>query len=182
MKTRLAATIGADAAASVYAAFLADLAAVHAEAVLYVAEPGFPVELAGGLPIRVQHGPDLGARMARAFEDGVEVLIGSDLPTVSQEDITAARTLLRDHDLVLGPAEDGGYWLIAMSRPLDVLGGIAWSTSDVLDQTLARADQLGLRVALLDTRFDVDTVDELRRLARLPDLPPHTAAVVAAWG
>src|SRR4029077_14050553 len=95
-------------------------------------------------------------------------------------------------DVALGPAEDGGYYLIAvrpgaLSRRL--FEGIAWSTERVLAQTLERCRELGLRVAMLPMAADVDTPDDLRRLAaRLGEEPeggcpacPRTRELLAAW-
>ena len=113
---------------------------------------------------------DLGARMSRAFAEAFAsgatrvVLIGSDCPHVTTGDIAAAAAALDDHDAVLGPAEDGGYWLVALRAPAPGLfGQIAWSTEGVLTQTLARAQSLGLRVHLLRTLPDVDTVEDWQR-------------------
>ncbi len=111
---------------------------------------------------------DLGARMNRAFAQGFAsgaarvVLIGSDCPHLTTGDIAAAA--LTDHDVVLGPAEDGGYWLVALRAPAPGLfEQIEWSTDGVLAQTLARAQSLGLRVHLLRTLPDVDTVEDWQR-------------------
>src|SRR5690606_34893171 len=70
-------------------------------------------------------------------------------------------------DLVLGPAADGGYYLIAARGPLDVFAGIEWSTSSVLAATNARARARGLRVALVERDFDVDTPEDLAELRAL---------------
>ena len=111
---------------------------------------------------------DLGRRLVRVtrrFPVGRLVIIGSDTPTVKRADIAAAFDALRSHDAVLGPARDGGYWLIGLRRsargplPFD---GIRWSSPDTLADTLARLQ--GLRVATLRTQEDIDDEASLKRL------------------
>lgn len=111
---------------------------------------------------------DLGDRMheafAEAFQDGAErvVLAGTDCPGVSADIFEKAFKALDRNDLVLGPASDGGYYLIAMKRPLPSLfAGIPWSTKDVLSQTMQAADKLGLRLSLVDLLNDVDRPEDL---------------------
>jgi glycosyltransferase A (GT-A) superfamily protein (DUF2064 family) len=91
--------------------------------------------------------------------------------------IVQAAGLLEPVDLVLGPAEDGGYYLIGMSRPHpNLFDGIAWSTKMVLAQTLDRAQELGLNSALTPPWRDVDTADDLARFQdELQNLPPLSA-------
>ena len=96
------------------------------------------------------------------------VLIGSDLPELAAADLAAAFNALTRCDLVLGPAADGGYWLIGLAGnwPRLFAGGpraIAWGGDQVLAQTLAVADQLGLVVTLLPIRHDLDRPEDLRR-------------------
>src|SRR5262249_24760372 len=113
---------------------------------------------------------DLGERLSRAFRDAFAsgarrvVVIGSDCPDVTPADIHAAWAALEAHDVVLGPAIDGGYWLIglqALHEPL--FRGVRWSTSTVLTQTLALCHQQGLRVHRLRELSDVDTEEDWRR-------------------
>ena len=118
-----------------------------------------------------QEGEDLGARMshacAGAFKNGYRrvLLVGSDLPTLQSSAYTQALDLLATHDVVLGPALDGGYYLIGLTRPMsDLFVGIPWSTSQVLALTQRKADALGLRTALLPPCRDVDTIDDLLAL------------------
>lgn len=111
---------------------------------------------------------DLGrklVRVSRRFPVGRLVIIGSDTPTVKRADIAAAFNALRSHDAVLGPARDGGYWLIGLRRsargplPFD---DIRWSSPETLADTLARL--AGLRVATLRTLEDIDDEASLKRL------------------
>jgi rSAM/selenodomain-associated transferase 1 len=96
------------------------------------------------------------------------VLIGSDLPELAAADLVAAFDALARCDVVLGPAADGGYWLIGLAGrwPRLFAGGlraIAWGSDQVLAQTLDVADQLGLVVTLLPIRHDLDRPGDLRR-------------------
>jgi rSAM/selenodomain-associated transferase 1 len=118
--------------------------------------------------------------------------LGSDHPTVSTETIRDAfERVEAGAEVVLGPSDDGGYFLIALAPGAlrrELFDGVAWSTSAVLEQTLERAAGLGLSVELLPTGHDVDTAEDLDRLAReLSDpevaaLCPRTRALLAAWG
>ncbi len=127
------------------------------------------------LALLPQRGVSLGARMHAVFVDlshagyRTVVLVGSDIPTLKAAAVErACGALDQDRsDLVLGPADDGGYWLIGLRRPEEGLfSGIAWSTASVLDETLARARQRKLRVGMVPGTYDVDTAVDLRRLAR----------------
>lgn len=118
----------------------------------------------------VQQGKDLGERMsnafARTFESGSDkvVLIGTDCPTLQSQHLLQAFEALNDSDLVLGPATDGGYYLIGMkSGAAYLFEGIAWSTSQVLSQTLHLASQHCLIVTLLPELDDIDTQEDWQR-------------------
>jgi rSAM/selenodomain-associated transferase 1 len=118
----------------------------------------------------VQDGQDLGERMAhafaRSFESGMDkvVLIGTDCPTLQSHHLHEAFEALTHSDLVLGPATDGGYYLIGMKRRADYLfEGITWSTAEVLSQTLALATAHGLNSILLDELSDIDTQEDWER-------------------
>ena len=116
-----------------------------------------------------QGGGDLGARMARPFRmlpPGPVVLIGSDIPAVSSKIIAAAFRALGTHDLVFGPAIDGGFWLIGAKRvrpwPRDLFKGVRWSTGQVLADT--RANIVGrLSVGFVDTLEDIDDAESYER-------------------
>lgn len=116
-----------------------------------------------------QGGGDLGARMSRPFRllpPGPVVLIGSDIPTVSPTIIAAAFHALGTHDLVFGPAVDGGFWLIGAKRvrpwPRDLFKGVRWSTGQVLADTCANVDRR-LCVGFVDTLEDIDDADSYWR-------------------
>ncbi|MDF0643111.1 MAG: TIGR04282 family arsenosugar biosynthesis glycosyltransferase [Nitrospira sp.] len=115
-----------------------------------------------------QLGADLGARMREAcsktFGCGHKrlVLVGTDVPTVPLEHYRKAAALLEEHDVVLGPAQDGGYYLLGLAKRVDGLfDDIPWSTGQVFRRTCERAEALGLRVAWLPEWRDVDTIDDL---------------------
>jgi rSAM/selenodomain-associated transferase 1 len=118
----------------------------------------------------VQEGQDLGERMAnafaRSFESGMEkvVLIGTDCPRLQSNHLNEAFEALNYSDLVVGPATDGGYYLIGMNRRADYLfEGITWSTSQVLSETLNVASQHGLTTTLLRELDDIDTQEDWQR-------------------
>ena len=118
----------------------------------------------------VQEGQDLGERMAnafaRSFESGRDkvVLIGTDCPMLQSQHLNQAFEALNHSDLVVGPATDGGYYLIGMKgRAAYLFEGIEWSTSQVLSQTLHVASRHGLIVTLLPELDDIDTQEDWQR-------------------
>jgi rSAM/selenodomain-associated transferase 1 len=180
VKTRLCPPLTPTEAASLAEAFLLDrieqVRGVAARpAIAYAPADAEPVfrELAPGFSLLPQRGPDLGARMAGAVVDlladggpGV-VLVGTDSPTLPRAVLAEALERVARTDLVLGPSEDGGYYLIGLQRPRpELFADMAWSTADVLEETMRRARVLGLSTALLPAWFDVDTGDDLARLER----------------
>ncbi|MGM0578493.1 MAG: TIGR04283 family arsenosugar biosynthesis glycosyltransferase [Myxococcota bacterium] len=182
VKTRLATAVGDRAAASLAAAFLRDVWKHAARA----PECAPVLALAGrrdGLPaldpppgaIRRQGGGDLGARMERRLRRGIgeagrAVLIGADSPGVPPALLGRAARLLEHHDAVLGPSEDGGFWLIGLRRcPQGLLADLPWSTPDTLQRTLERLREHDLSVGFLPTWFDVDDARDLTRLRLLLD-------------
>jgi hypothetical protein len=122
-----------------------------------------------GVRLLPQGGGDLGARMQRLFDrapPGPVVIVGTDIPRLSRAHIHAAFRLLGRHDAVLGPAEDGGYWLVGLRRrprTLQPFHGVRWSTGHALADTLRNLR--GRSVAHLPTLFDVDTAADLARCA-----------------
>jgi rSAM/selenodomain-associated transferase 1 len=148
-------------------------------------------ELAPDLRLVPQAEGDLGARVVAAFDAAFAlgadraVVIGSDTPHLAPAALERAfRELARD-GCVLGPAEDGGYYLIGLAEPRpELFRAVEWSTPRVLAQTLERARDARLAVHLLDPLHDVDSAADLARLAHLlgPDGEPcpHTSRVLAA--
>lgn len=177
VKTRLARRLGAVAACRLYTAFVGDLAARLNRTGARVTWAWTPAALTPpdvGPRARhiVQRGPDLGARMA----DGVAavwqleplpvLVLGVDAPHVPEtwwRDGAAA--LLTGTDVVLGPATDGGYWMIGLREPVpELFTDVAWGTDTVYATTVARVRALGLSLATLPQTFDVDTWDDLKAL------------------
>ncbi|MBD2125197.1 TIGR04282 family arsenosugar biosynthesis glycosyltransferase [Microcoleus sp. ZQ-A2] len=124
--------------------------------------------LGSSLVYRRQSEGDIGDRMASAFQLSFAagmtagVLIGSDCPDLNASLMAEAFQLLRQHDLVLGPALDGGYYLIGLRRLIpELFTGIPWSTAEVLQQTITIAKRLGLAVAKLPLLSDVDRPEDL---------------------
>ena len=121
-----------------------------------------------GIARAPQGGGDLGARMARALQavpDGPVAVIGSDIPGVRPGHIARAFRLLGQHDAVIGPAEDGGYWLVGLRRgSLPVPGlfrGVRWSGPHAMADTIASMGSL--RVGFADELADVDRAEDLAR-------------------
>jgi len=118
--------------------------------------------------IKTQIGDDLGQRLYNAFEglfankiDQV-IIIASDIPDISAKDIIKATIALQTHDLILGPAQDGGYYLIGLSKlHPELFFNIHWGSDTVLKETLSVATSLELKSFLLTTLIDIDTIDNL---------------------
>jgi rSAM/selenodomain-associated transferase 1 len=113
---------------------------------------------AGGLAVRMQR------QFSRAFQAKATqvVLIGSDLPQLSVKDLAAAFQALSKGDLVLGPALDGGYWLVGLNKSRgELFSGISWGGPKVLAETIACAQRFGLRFELLPYRSDLDHIGDM---------------------
>lgn len=193
-KAVLGRALSAEDAAQLHTAFVADLLAKGAAAgfvrrLLYVAgdvsHPALPrLAAQHGFSLREQVGGSLGERMDAAITAELAagaagvVLIGSDSPTLPASYLQlAARWLAGAAEVVLGPAADGGYYLVGASQPVPELfapgPGLAWSSAHVLPTTLERLPQLfarGLRPALLPLFFDCDTPPDLRLLCAYLDM------------
>ncbi len=166
VKTRLAAAIGNEAACDAYRrltetvlAHLAPLPHLELRFTPDGAETEIVPWLRKGWSTRPQGEGDLGERMHRAFIEakGPAIIIGSDCPQVELSDLRTAAKTLQAHDAVIGPATDGGYWLIGLNAPCPALfEGIEWSTAGVLQSTLTKAKDEGLSVQLLRELTDVD--------------------------
>lgn len=201
-KTRLARAIGNQEAADLYRAFLTDLAQRFAGPEIDLhwaftpAEVDYACFVATLAPSLTRHmtcfpqqGADFNTRLHNVFRwtasrnYSYTILIGSDSPHISRDLVAQARCALNAVDVVLGPADDGGYYLIAMREPHDVFSGIPMSTDVVLQMTMELALRQGLSVCLLDTLFDIDELPDLQRLTQLlaadASLAPVTAAHLA---
>ena len=186
VKTRLGASIGADRALAVYEAMLRDVVdAVGTstpETEIEFLWP--PTPLANGASLRGAFGPhavamqtgnDLTDRLAMAFSERFYfhrtekiIAIGVDDPAITRELIDHAFALLESVEWVVGPAADGGYYLIgcrALAFDPDVFAGIEWGTSTVLAATLRKIRAIERTVALLPVRYDIDVEEDLQRYA-----------------
>lgn len=180
VKARLAEHIGPQSAVSLSAAFLDDLTLEFrqvgerrilgfspAESVNY-----FEPFSRFGYDLWPQPDGDLGTRLNAFFSENLQadgdrcVLIGSDSPTIPIEYVQMAFDRLDDYDCVLGPATDGGYYLVGLSRYApELFENIIWSGSSVLAQTVQRIASSDLSLALLPPWYDIDDVDDLWMLA-----------------
>lgn len=177
MKTRLATAVGADAAAAFYRV-LADEeirrttpASGEYERLFFFSPSEAEAEIAAWLPgetLLPQRGADLGARMAQAFTEAFArdarhvAIIGTDVPWVSRETVLEALAALDRADLVLGPSNDGGYYLLATTRPRpELFEGVGWGSASVLAATLQKAEALELRVRQLARLPDIDTLEDV---------------------
>ncbi|MCX5916117.1 MAG: TIGR04283 family arsenosugar biosynthesis glycosyltransferase [Deltaproteobacteria bacterium] len=151
-------------------------------------EESFQKWLGPDLSSRPQPGGDLGDRMHeafhQAFQEGVEkvVIVGTDCPGLNEDLCQKAFEELDRNEVVLGPAKDGGYYLIALRRPTEELfRGIPWGTGEVLAKTLETARRLGLRVSLLKTLDDVDRPEDLpvwEKFSSTPSLPSPLISII----
>ncbi len=174
VKTRLAASVGEKQALEIYLQLLDKtylaLRDISVSTITYFSEfiPDNPIHSAENKLVQV--GQDLGERMKNAFagcfESGMQkvVLIGTDCPSLEGKHIIQAFEALDQSDLVLGPAKDGGYYLIGMKcRANFLFEGITWSSELVLSQTLALAAAQGLQTSLLPVLEDIDTLEDWER-------------------
>jgi uncharacterized protein len=199
-KTRLAPDLSPSRLAGLRAALLADTLQMAAgltgvDVVLFVTPATAVSEVAAWIPrsfpCTPQSDGDLGDRMRAAFEHllrergyAAAMLIGADIPFLTAAHIIEARASMpASGGLVLGPADDGGYYLVGMTQ---VHGGlfdrIEWGSATVLADTLRAADRLGVEARLIGGTYDIDTIEDLRRLERdLAGAPPDTAPNVRRW-
>lgn len=181
-KTRLARSIGAGAAAHLATAFLKDLidrlGDVADRRVLATwpddaeADKFFRQRAGDRFGLWPQPAGSLGDRLVAAFADHLDrfgdrvVIIGSDSPTLPRDLIESSFVALQEHPVVLGPARDGGYYLVGQQQPVPGLfSEIDWSTSRVLAQTLSRLKAAGVSAQLLPEWYDIDSLEDLKTLA-----------------
>jgi rSAM/selenodomain-associated transferase 1 len=181
VKTRLARTIGPDKAAEVYGHFVLDLLAKLESTQLPFKVCFYPAQkrdlmmgwLGDGYAYSLQKGFDLGERMATAFLDAFAgghrrvILMGSDFPDLPQSFLEESLGALNTHDAVIGPAMDGGYYLIGFRRQTFLqraFEGMDWGTDGVFRQTLSILKDHRKRVYVLPVWKDIDTIEDLRQL------------------
>jgi rSAM/selenodomain-associated transferase 1 len=143
-----------------------------------------------GVHVMPQRGDDLGERMRHAFDDLLAsgaasvVLVGSDVPGIGATTVSTARDLLHERPsiVVIGPAADGGYYLIGATRtPTVLLGPMHWGGPDVLERTEARARRAKVDIVRLPEAQDVDSLDDLRALLRSDARASRTRAKCRGW-
>lgn len=199
-KSRLARHIAVPRLTSLRAALLADTLDVVCRLhgidpfVFYTPDDGGG-EIAALAPCAVtlvaQRGGDLGARMLAALRELIEarryapaVLVGSDIPLLAAEHLLeAADALRRNGGVVIGGADDGGYYLIGMNEVYDVLfNRMPWGSDGVLLETVTRAERFGIDLRIIRGSYDVDTIDDLQRAERdLARESPERARHLRKW-
>lgn len=201
VKSRLSERLGEHAALDLYKCFVRDILAMLAKSGYPVTICFTPSDAAGrtadwlgtGYAYAPQKGGGLGERMSTALEeafsagDDAAVLIGSDIPDLPQRILDEAFSALERVDAVIGPAEDGGYYLVGFRREAflpALFDGIPWSTDRVLAATLALLRERGRTVRVLSSWRDVDTLEDLRaldqRLRNGSGEAPFTRGCIAA--
>jgi rSAM/selenodomain-associated transferase 1 len=152
--------------------------------------PPFFAGIAPGMACAPQEGKDLGERMANALRKLLALgytrvaIIGTDLPDLPMAHVEEAYRRLETTDVVFGPSEDGGYYLVAMGELHgNLFRDVPWSSGEVLATSLARAEEAGVSVSLLPVWHDVDTADDLERpeLLDATNGAPRTRQFVRAW-
>ena len=188
VKTRLAKAIGDPAAAQLHHEFLkTTLQTFHsfqAERVLsywpHERRPEFEELSGNSWTLAPQTAGNLGTRMQSYFTEAFQskqqqvVLIGSDSPTLSPCIVETAFNKLQKHDVVIGPARDGGYYLIGCSRPVPgIFDNIDWGSRQVFEQTSNKLNSLGIRYAVLTEWYDIDQLKDLISLEAELTQPDH---------
>jgi len=196
VKTRLTPTLTEEEAAELYSSFLTDLfvnlrgAPLPADLFSAITPPGSKEDFSGVIPDDVdffpQTGEGLGQRIENVFKClfekgyGKAVVTGSDSPDMPLRFIEEALCALDepDVDIVFGPAHDGGYYLVAASRPIEApFRDINWSGSTVLEETLEKVKEAKLSYRLLDPWHDMDRPADLKLLLDSDDAPCSRAFV-----
>ncbi len=186
VKTRLQPHLTAQQAAALHFAFVQDtwaiLNSIEGASLYLFSDQEWPTfrELAGPGRVGLQRGSDLGEKMLHCFEDlsqqGHErlLIVGSDSPTLPPEYLRAGLELLREVDTVLGPSEDGGYYAVGCrSLQAGMFKAVSWSTESTLTETERAFERAGLTSERLPTWYDIDTIENLRRLVSEGDLSEH---------
>lgn len=172
VKTRLASALGEAPAAELHAAFVRDVVRRHRRpgrrlTVWRAGDPEHPLWAELGMPLATQQGPDLGARMHAAFAeelagDASVVVLGTDSPTLPPALVDAAFDALDEVPVVVGPACDGGYYLLgARGSVPPVFEAMPWGTGQVLTRTLRALQAAGVDYRLLPFWYDVDRPEDL---------------------
>lgn len=195
VKTRLAASLPAEAVVDLYRCMIEDTLdlarSVSTDALAIVCPTSDVADIAGWLPaieIVGQHGEGLAAGLVSAFRIFIDrgyrrvVAIDGDSPQLPPETLDKAFQLLDEAEVVVGPTTDGGYYLVgSTTAQAELFDTRRMGTGTALDSLMASARSLGLRLALTETGYDVDEAADLARLAGELRLFPHRARRTAAW-
>ncbi|MCW3976011.1 MAG: TIGR04282 family arsenosugar biosynthesis glycosyltransferase [Candidatus Bathyarchaeota archaeon] len=181
VKTRLIPHLKPDMAALLYHNFLLDkIEQVKSieKAEFFIAympdnSENYFKKIAPDFDLILQIGNDLGDRLVyvsnKLFNKGFKkvVILDSDTPNLPTEYIRKAIIRLETSDIIIGPCEDGGYYLIGLKLPTpDIFKNIPWSTSEVVNVTVKRAEAICLKSSFLKYWYDIDTIDDLKRLKK----------------
>lgn len=202
-KTRLIPALGEKGAADLQE-IMAGLAVINARCLSAASEVDIEIRydgatkakmhrwLGNGLHFKKSGSGDIGQRMHRAFEDAFRsgynhvVIIGCDCPRIDTQLLTSAFEALNDNEMVIGPATDGGYYLIGLNKPTpEMFTGVQWGTDSVYQQTMAIAKDKKLRTVKVDELTDIDTADDLdvcrdMKLIR-PDSKSSISIIIATF-
>jgi rSAM/selenodomain-associated transferase 1 len=205
VKTRMIPQLGPERACALHLACLGDVvemldrALPAAEKWLFWSEAPGPdisigdLELPPSFGMALQSGLDLGERMGRALERALAsgaqrvLLIGSDSPALPPEFLRQASDALKTADLVLGPSEDGGFYLIgARSFDRAIFEQVEWGGAEVFARTEANIRRCGLTLHTLPRWYDLDEWRDVERMINAmrsgDNLPPRLAALLKQWG
>jgi rSAM/selenodomain-associated transferase 1 len=202
-KTRMMPALTAEECAALHLSFLKDYDGLAASLkgrvnpFVYYAPEHATEDRLSALPLAgerlVQRGDTLGDRMRHAFDllfvRGYEqiVLVGTDIPHLTPGVIEGAFDTLETADAVIGPTDDGGYYLIGKRAPFPELFSkkLGWGERSVLEETLGIAEESKIRMKTVDRMTDIDTIEDLLSLVgedgSLPDQPQHTVAFLRNW-
>ncbi|MBW4697583.1 MAG: TIGR04282 family arsenosugar biosynthesis glycosyltransferase [Aphanocapsa lilacina HA4352-LM1] len=189
VKTRLCPPLTPEQACRLYTAFLSDILGEAARltqwrrVIAYAGDPDWFAPWRGDFELLEQQGADLGERLLHAFEavGTPAVGIGSDSPHLDSEIYRVAAERLEQVPVVIGPCTDGGYYLIALARPVDLFTAMPMGTDRLLAATLGRGRNLDLAMGLLCEDSDIDTWADVQAVrARLPAHSRQTLAAIEA--
>ena len=180
VKSRLAESVGESTACALYKCFVDDilttLKGINAQIVICYYPVYLKEKMAAWLGRRYDYIPQIGENLGDrlqyccniSLKEGAEkiIVLASDIPEISQEIIKNAFSQLEDNDMVIGPSEDGGYYLIGFKNKSyynNIFEDISWSSKYVFQETLEKMDRCQLRYFILDTLNDMDTIADIRK-------------------
>ena len=186
VKTRLASVIGNKKSMILYRSMLIDilenLKSGKYEIALCFTPEDKKLKFKELLGVKLMHPQaegNLGDRMENCFKHFLSsyknvIVIGSDILDINSNDIIRSFELLEHKDIVLGKADDGGYYLVGMGKFHDIFSGIKWSTEEVFEDTLVKIKNKNLSLGILNEKADIDEIDDLRKIKINPEEFPNT--------